>query len=252
MSNPIAVTVADKLVTTDTSASSLVVGGASPTATTGTGGVNAGTVTGNTSIADGVGTMATIRAGGIGIASQAARSLILGSSATQFTVLNGGTSLQAPRINAAANAWEFYSPLMTLIKEGSGTANEVGATNVDTFALNSTLTIKDTLIVVVRQRNTGSAANINGRLYNSTDSVDVSLVSQANNNYYTDVVFINAQSTTRVGSTWLNFGTGAVVALRSTFTTSYAGAWTIALRHAGITAPDTWEWEWAIYKLPGQ
>jgi len=48
----------DKLVTLDTSVASLVVGGATANATTGTGGINAGTVTGNTQVVGDTGTLA--------------------------------------------------------------------------------------------------------------------------------------------------------------------------------------------------
>lgn len=204
------------------------------------------------SVNDSVGTMATIRAGGIGIASQAALDFVYASSATQLARLAKGTSLQYLRMNSAATGYEFAGIAPTLIKEGTGTSTDVGATNVDTLALGSTLTIKDALLVFVRHRNTGSAANVVPILYNSTDGVTIATLSTANNNYYSDVDVIGAQSTTLIAGTTLNFASAIVQATRATFTTAYTGAWTLALRHGGVTAPDTWVWEWAVYKIAGQ
>jgi hypothetical protein len=252
MSNPITPTVVETLLITDTGANALVVGGAIG-ATTGTGGIKAGPIVSSSSIADSVGTIATVRAGGIGIPSQAALDLITASSATQFARTAAGTSLQAPRINAAGNGWEFYSPLMTLIKEGAGTATAGGAANVDTFALNSTLTLKDTLMVVVRYANTGSAATINPLLYNSTDSVTISIMSGVNNTYSINTFFIGAQTTTKIATNRILMAAGdGAPGVTATFTTAWTGAWTLAFRHGGITGPDTLVWEWAIYKIPGQ
>lgn len=123
MSNPITPTVVNKLVTTDTTASSLVVGGASPTATTGTGGVNAGTVVGNTSVSDPVGTMATIRAGGIGIASQAANDMVYASSATQLArVANGTTGQVWTATTSGAPSWQTRTAGMVFVGYNTKTA----------------------------------------------------------------------------------------------------------------------------------
>lgn len=51
-----------------------------------------------------------IYAGAMSIASQAALDFIYAGSGTQLARLVKGTALQVPRINAAANAWEFATP----------------------------------------------------------------------------------------------------------------------------------------------
>lgn len=249
--NPIAPTAVESLVITDTGASALVVGGATPTATTGTGGINAGPIVG-TSVSDSVGTLDAVRDGGLTLASQAALDLMKASSASQWARVAAGTSLQYLRMNGGASDIEWGSIGIVLAKEGSGSTTSAAAQNVDTYALASTLTIKDALLVFVRHRNTGNAGSIAPLLYNSTDSVTIALTSPALNNYYTDVFFISAQATTRVGAIGLPFAGTVIAPTRSTFTTSYAGAWTLALRHGGVTAGDTWEWEWAVYRIAGQ
>lgn len=251
MSNPITPTVVTTLIVTDTSATGAIFGGAIG-ATVGTGGIKAGPIVSSSSITDSVGSMATIRAGGLGLASQGTLDVMKSSSSSQWARLAVGAALQYLRVNGGATDLEWGSIAPTLIKEGTGTSSSAGATNVDTFALASTLTIKDALLIFVRHRNSGNAANIIPIVYNSTDSVTAAALSTANNNYYVDVVFIGAQSTTRVGSTTLVFTSGALSATRAAFTTAYTGAWTLALRHGGVTAPDTWEWEWAVYKIAGQ
>jgi hypothetical protein len=50
-----------------------------------------------------------LRGGAIAIASQAALDFIYASSSTQFARLVKGNAYQVPRMNSAANAWEFAS-----------------------------------------------------------------------------------------------------------------------------------------------
>lgn len=189
-----------------------------------------------------------LRAGGIAIASQAALDFLYASSATQLGRVAKGTGLQYLRMNAAANAYEFATPSLTLLKEGAGTDSSAGATNLDTYAMASSLTIKDTLLVFARLANTGSAANINITLHNTTDNVSIgSVQAAANTNYYVERALVMAQTATKVG-----FLSTAGALTRSTFVTNFTGNWTLALRHGGITAPDTLEWEWALYRLAGQ
>lgn len=213
---------------------------------------NVYSLTSETSVADSVGTLDAVRDGGLTIASQAALDFIYAASASQLGRLAKGTSLQYIRMNSAATAYEFASIAPTLLLEASGTTTNAAAENVSTLALASTLTIKDTLLIFVRHRNTGNAANVVPIIYNSTDGVTIATLSPANNNYYVDPVIVGAQSTTLVGGVSLPFAGVVIAPTRSTFTTSYAGAWTLALRHGGVTAPDTWQWEWAVYKLAGQ
>lgn len=107
MANPTAPEVGQTLVLTDTTANALVVGAAAAGATSGTGGIKSGPILSTSSITDSVGSMATIRAGGIGIASQASLDFVYAASSTQLGRLTLAAG-QAPRKNAANNAWEAY------------------------------------------------------------------------------------------------------------------------------------------------
>ncbi len=111
-------------------------------------------------------------------------------------------------------------------------------------------------MIFARFANTGNAAAIQPILYNSTDSVSLGTlnVTTVNNGYVTDAAFVMAQAPTKVGACIFDFTAAAaqVTYTRSTFTTNWTGNWTFALRHGGITAPDTLEWEWAVYLVPGQ
>lgn len=186
--------------------------------------------------------------GGTGQTSWTTGDLLYSSSGNTLSKLGIGSSLQVLSVVGGVPAWRGAN--ITLLHEGAGTATDVGATNVDTYALASSLTIKDTLAIVVRIANTGSAANITVSLYNNTDAVTVLTLPDANNNYYVYDLRVAAQTATKVIS--IGYGFDPVTALRSTFATNWTGAWTLALRHGGITAPDTLQWEWAIYKIAGQ
>lgn len=72
--------------------------------------IGTGTARSTAGLADSVGSLATVRAGGIGIASQAALDFVYASSSTQLARLAVGTALKVPRVNAAANAYEFWLP----------------------------------------------------------------------------------------------------------------------------------------------
>lgn len=241
MSN-ITPTVVETLEVTSTSATSIDTAG----------GIDAAGAIVGLSVADAGGTLDAVRDGGITLASQASGDLMAASSVSQWARVPKGAGLSYLRMNSGATGQEWAGLPMTLVKEGSGTTTTVGAENVDTFALASSLTIKDTLVVIVRHRNTGSAANVTPILQNSTDGVTIATLSAANNNYYSDIAFISAQSTTLVCGLSLPFAGVVIAPTRATFTTSYAGAWTLALRQGGVTAPDTWQWEWAVYRLNGQ
>lgn len=148
-----------------------------------------------------------------------------------------------------------------LLTANSGTNTSAVAANVDTIAI-SGLTAKDTLKVVVTIGST-TQATAAPRLYNSTDSVDI-LVSDANivaGTAYTFEVIIKQRQTAAtkiVASGPLSNQDTAGTAFSttkhtiSTFTQNWTGSWTLALRHAGVTAGGTCDWSWAVYKLVGQ
>lgn len=141
---------------------------------------------------------------------------------------------------------------MTLLHTGSGTDTTVGATNVDTYALASQLTDKDTLYISMTLRNTGNAGAIVTTIINSTDTATLQTPSAVNNAYRLCEFWTRCVvgSPTLVSS--LGLGAAFIAPVAVTFTTNFTGAWTIALRHAGITAPDTLVWSWSIYKIAGQ
>lgn len=141
---------------------------------------------------------------------------------------------------------------MTLLHSGSGTDSTVGATNVDTYALASQLTDKDTLYISMTLRSTGAAATIVPTIINSTDTATLATPTSINNayriyNFWSRVVVGSPTLVTTVGT-----GNAFIAPAAVTFTTNFTGAWTIALHHAGITAPDTLVWSWSIYKIAGQ
>lgn len=256
-SNPITDTVVSTLVSTDTSANSIVAGGAGAGATSGTGGFKGGVVAVTGNVSDGTGSMATIRAGGIGIASQAALDLITASSATQLARTAHGTGLQYPRINAGATAWEFASIPggMTLLGASSGTSTAAGATNVATVAI-SGLTALDSLYVIIAAASaTQDTAGV--QLYDATDgtSITAAAVTVVAGTLVTGPVIIMRTQTSNTVIAVKESGANswaATVVTPVTLTAGWTNAWTLALRHGGVTAGGTFSFTWAVYKLAGQ
>lgn len=75
-----------------------------------------------------------IYAGGMSIASQAALDFIYASGAAQLARLAAGTAYQTPRINSAANGWEFsdgsnrYGTFLPVLGGSGGTSGQTYAT----------------------------------------------------------------------------------------------------------------------------
>lgn len=261
-SNPITPTIEETLLITSTTATALVVGG-SIGATTGTGGIKAGPIVSSSSVSDSVGTMATIRAGGIGIASQAATDFIYAASSTQLARLAKGTAFQNPRINAAANGWEFGSLPITLIAGADGTNTSAAAANMSTIAI-AGLSTRDRLLVLwqleaVTQDITGPII-----LYNSTDAVSyTNLIAaaagvSAGTGFAGWCLLTNSHVSVKNVTAWNSYTTqssGAIVNFAgaiATMTTDYTGSYNIAFRHSGVVAGGTAHYSWAIYKLAAQ
>lgn len=147
---------------------------------------------------------------------------------------------------------------LALLKANSGTDTNAAAANVDTVAI-SGLTAKDCLIVLYSLE-TVTQATANPTLYNSTDSVTVSDITNATNlNTALPAVGLaiiqqNQSAATAIAAfnLGLNNGTSTLKQNGPTFSTAWTGSWTLALRHAGVTAGGTMKWTWKVFKLLGQ
>lgn len=197
------------------------------------------------------------------VTGQANGDVIIANSTTGLTVVAPGTAGYVLRSAGAATPPTFAAPYLELLKANSGTTTSTSAENVDTYAMASTLTAKDTLLVkltweAVTQASTSIA------LYNATDGVTmVDINDQAGaGNFLLDreaIWDINARQL-QSGATSVmtmsrghndnnaSYATGA----RSAFTTNWTGAWTLALRHGGVVAGGTARWSWAVYAVRGQ
>ena len=162
-------------------------------------------------------------------------------------------------------SWAFPGKLQ-LLKANSGTTTSASAENVDTYAMASQLTALDTLYVSVRMSSLtqATAAHL---LYNSTDSANIvhfqtdGVSGMAAGEFTASELWIRPdQSATTMfhamGSTFTGSGTGtgagAAIHGRVSQTTAWTGAWTLALRHGGVTAGGTCRWSWAVYRIIGQ
>jgi hypothetical protein len=150
---------------------------------------------------------------------------------------------------------------MTLLKAGSGTDTHTAATLLDTYALASQLTVKDTLLVIAEIEQVTQNASATMQIINSTDSIDIDDIFEGGTFLSTYVgmgrwFIAPLQSSSKaialIGQALIfNVGTKNE-GNTSTFTTDWTGAWTIALKSGGQTAGGTIKWKWSVYKLAGQ
>ena len=151
---------------------------------------------------------------------------------------------------------------MTLLHEGTGTDTNAAAANIDTYAV-SGLTAKDSLVVYVTLSSvTQDTAGVI-YVYQTTDGknmakltagvltagqfVQAQAVIGNSNTALTDVNGISTYGMRGNGDT-----AGAVAMTAQNWTTNWTGSWSIAIRHAGVTAGGTFYYRWAIYKIAGQ
>lgn len=151
-----------------------------------------------------------------------------------------------------------------LLKANSGTDTNASATTVDSYALASQLTAKDSLFIRYSMETVTQATAL-VILQNSTDTV--TMISLSNGGAMTagdidsgEVWISDAQSATTTVlanehagiTTNTTENNGINVVKRTTFTTAWTGAWTLAFRHGGVTAGGTFKWSWAIYLVKGE
>lgn len=169
-------------------------------------------------------------------------------------IVDGNLTVVGSLINASA-------PL-TLLRANSGTSTAAGATTVDSIALASGLTAKDTIIVAYLIESITQDTALT-RLYNVTDAVDIvylctgaGVVTNGATFDGQAQIFQRPGAATTIAAQARGFNTLAVTAAddgrRSTFATNWTGAWTLGLRHGGVTAGGTFSWSWRVYKLAGQ
>jgi hypothetical protein len=200
----------------------------------------------------------TIKAGGIGIASQTALDFIYAGSSTQLARLAAGTALQAPRINAAGNAWEF-APIggMQWLQTTTGTSTAAGSTSLGaiTFSGVKALTTTDSVLVVWNYRSTTQpTANVRVRVDEFAGAALTAVVASALDGVYyggsvllqkacdSDTVIVDQAYATTVDTAVTTASNG----------TGWPGPWSCALRHDGVTAGGTLTYRISFYRIAGQ
>ena len=202
-----------------------------------------------------------LRAGGLAIGSQAANDFLYATSATQLARLAAADG-KVPRYTTAGG-WAMATLSTQLLKANSGTDTSNGATSVDTFAMASGLTAKDTLLIYVDLASV-TQATATPILYNATDAVTlVNLQPSGTTNIAAGETWggtarirqAQAGATSVMTQHLISSGASGGVngqGLLATVTTAWTGAWTLALRHGGVTAGGTFQWTWAVFKIAGQ
>lgn len=151
---------------------------------------------------------------------------------------------------------------LTLLRAASGTSTAAGATDVDTVAI-SGLTALDRILIEFEAESATQLTAV-PLVRNVTDAVSLSSLDFNQNiaaGAFTSGNIVIAQRVagpTIVRSTTNNVrGPGTVSpaiadVVHATFATNWTGAWTLALRHGGVTAGGTFSWTWAVFRASGQ
>lgn len=196
------------------------------------------------------------------VTGQANGDVIIANSTTSLTVVAPGTAGYVLRSAGAATAPTFAAPYLELLKANSGSSTNAAAENVDTYAMASTLTAKDTLVVQITiEAVTQQTASV--ILQNSTDTVTIADVWDSGLGAMAagreSIMTMTIRQLQSAATAIIASGKGASdntatasTGAASTFTTNWTGAWTLALRHGGVTAGGTFRWSWAVYVMRGQ
>lgn len=182
---------------------------------------------------------------------------IVGGSAANSLQRIAAVDGQAPKYTTAGG-WAMAVPgQVQLLKANSGTSTAASLTAVDTYAMASTLTAKDRLLVILHgfSETQGTAE---GKLENSTDGVSLggwSFALAAGDHVFL-LYWVHQQQTGattvmsfREGNIAGNVGNGVTSA---TFTTNWTGAWTLANYHGAVTSGGTFRWTWWVGVIRGQ
>lgn len=178
---------------------------------------------------------------------------------TGATTLTGGVS------GATTFTGVITAPgVPVLLHADSGTSTAAAVTNVDTIAITG-LTAKDTLkIELTLGSTTQSTGNV--RLVSVTDSnQDLLDVTQSGGAIVAGqlsmgTATLRQRQTSALKQLNVFLGYDPILATvggsntwnNPTTTTAWTGSWTLALRHGGVTAGGTFDWSWAVFKIPGQ
>lgn len=226
----------------------------------------------NTEVRD---NLALLREGGLALASQAQYDLLYALSASQLgRIPNTALALlktdaskvpsllaltagQVPRVNAGGTDWEgaIIAGGMTPWHANSGTTTNTSAENMDTCAFGSgDLDVYDTVHVHALFRSATQATNSSPSLYHVTDSTalwnGVGVVNLGANVVY-DYMWRFRCEQSNNGSIYVTRFSSSSGALASngvlaSLSTGINGAWTLGLRHNGVTSGGTLQWSWIV------
>ena len=161
------------------------------------------------------------------------------------------------------------SGALTLLHEASGTDGTSAATVVDTYALASQLTVKDSLLIIVQDEQITQVQTAAAVILNTTDSKTLFTLNNSSalaagefggcrviggvyqsSNLFTFFCGISTNNPTSTADGTQQAGNVSYAV--QTVLTAWTGAWTIGLKHGGQTAGGTYKWRWMIYKVAGQ
>lgn len=185
------------------------------------------------------------------ITTKAAIDAVSGGNAGQVFKSNGG----------GLGSWGAGT--CALLTSGSGTDTSAAATVVASYLMGSTAPLLGALDTVVVHFSLASVtqATAGAQLYNSTDTLALAncntgsiaagtklFGTQLIRQFQSGATAVAAQTPAYLDSLG---GTQGPFANYVTFTTNWTGAWTLGLRHTGVTAGGTFQWSWSVFVLRG-
>ena len=160
---------------------------------------------------------------------------------------------------AGSLTWEAPSTavVMTLLKAGIGSTTNAAAETVDSIAL-SGLTNLDTLIIEVSWFAL-TQQTAQPLLYHVTDAATIialnggAALAAGNDLQGTATLRQRPGTATQIQTLLHGFrGSTDVSTGGNASGTAWTSAWTLGLRHGGVTVGGTGHWSWAVYKVVGQ
>ncbi len=201
----------------------------------------------------------TVPQGGTGVATFTAHGVLIGEGTGAIVATATGTAGQVLVSGGSSADPSFGAGTFSLLHSGSGTDTNAGAADVDSFALTG-LTALDTIYVVfLIESVTQQTANV--ILRTATDSISLGsltnggviaagvqvlgelLIKPRQGSTVNLTSRISAMSTTPTDMTNIN---------AITVTTAWTGSWSLAMRHAGVTAGGTFKYVWNVFCQHGQ
>ena len=194
-----------------------------------------------------------VNKGGTGVATLAAHGVVIGEGTSAVAVTGAGTAGQVLTSNGAAADPTFQGSGGVRLLSAQGSDTTAGNANVSTIAITGLLATDRLVIYISFESLVQQTANV--QLYNSTDGVQILLLDAAIAGAAFEGGVAHIAQKVAVATTFLSHWNGVLTGAnnrlnlnQAAMTQAWTGSWTLALRHTGVTAGGTFNYNWQVYK----